>query len=121
MDSGEEPREQLGTDVRAANAEIQSRSYFGSFERPNDVDRVVIHRVVVFFEIGFLRSRALNPGFYKRRIKMALSYELCRSFSFGFFDPLRYGYAADRAQIGGFCITPRKGSIQDLRRACRDN
>jgi hypothetical protein len=101
MESGEEPREQLGTDVRAANAEIQSRSYFGIFGRPNDVDRVVIHRVVVFFEIGFLftRSRALNPGFYKRRIKMALSYELCRSFSFCFFDPLCYGYAANRAQI----------------------
>ena len=24
-------------------------------------------------------------------------------------------------RLRGFCITPRKGSIQDLRRACRDN
>ncbi len=29
------------TGVRAANAEIQSGSYFGRFDRPNDIDRVL--------------------------------------------------------------------------------
>ena len=46
--SGEGRRDQLGADVRKANAEIQSRSYFGCFERPNDIDRMVVHRRVGF-------------------------------------------------------------------------
>ena len=46
--SGEGRRDQLGADVRKANAEIQSRSYFGRFERPNDIDRMVVHRRVGF-------------------------------------------------------------------------
>ena len=40
-------------DLREANAEIQSGSYFGRFERPNDFDRVVSHDVVGFFKIVF--------------------------------------------------------------------
>jgi hypothetical protein len=47
-DSGEGRRDQLGAGVRKANAEIQSGSYFGRFERPNDVDRMVVHRRVGF-------------------------------------------------------------------------
>jgi len=47
-DSGEGRRDQLGAGVRKANAEIQSGSYFGRFERPNDIDRMVVHRRVGF-------------------------------------------------------------------------
>ena len=47
-DSGEGQRDQLGAGVRKANAEIQSGSYFGRFERPNDIDRMVVHRRVGF-------------------------------------------------------------------------
>jgi hypothetical protein len=43
----------LDGDLREANAEIQSGSYFGRFERPNDFDRVVSHDVVGFFKIVF--------------------------------------------------------------------
>jgi hypothetical protein len=43
----------LDTSLREANAEIQSGSYFGRFERPNDFDRVVSHDVVGFFKIVF--------------------------------------------------------------------
>ena len=46
--SGEGRRDQLGAGVRKANAEIQSGSYFGRFERPNDIDRMVVHRRVGF-------------------------------------------------------------------------
>jgi hypothetical protein len=34
----------------AANAEIQSRVYFGCFDRPDDIDRADIYRVVGFFK-----------------------------------------------------------------------
>jgi hypothetical protein len=47
-DSGEGRRDQLGAGVQKANAEIQSGSYFGRFERPNDIDRMVVHRRVGF-------------------------------------------------------------------------
>jgi len=42
----------LGTGVQAANAEIQSGSYFGRFNRPNDIDRIFIDRVGGFFTIA---------------------------------------------------------------------
>ena len=45
-DSGEGRRDQLGAGVQKANAEIQSGSYFGRFERPNDIGRMVVHRRV---------------------------------------------------------------------------
>jgi hypothetical protein len=44
----------LGAGLREANAEIQSGSYFGRIERPNDIDRVVIYRVESFFKIAFI-------------------------------------------------------------------
>ena len=47
-DSGEGRRDQLGAGVRKPNAEIQSGSYFGRFERPNDIDPIVVHRRVGF-------------------------------------------------------------------------
>jgi hypothetical protein len=48
-DSNEGPEDQLGADVREANAQIQSGSYIGCFDRPDACDRVVFHRVVVVF------------------------------------------------------------------------
>ena len=47
-DSCEGRRDQLGAGVPEANAKIQSGGYFGSFERPNDIDRMVVHRRVAF-------------------------------------------------------------------------
>ena len=58
-DSGEGRRDQLGAGVRKANAEIQSGSYFGRFERPNDIDRMVVHLEWALFKIAVL-SRHLG-------------------------------------------------------------
>ena len=44
-------RDRLDTGVREANAEIQSGGCFGCFDRPDDIDRVVIQLVVGFFKI----------------------------------------------------------------------
>ena len=52
-DSGDGRRDQLGAGVREANAEIQSGSYCVCFECPDDIDRMVVHRGVVFFKIAF--------------------------------------------------------------------
>jgi hypothetical protein len=52
-DSNEGPKDQLGADVREANAQIQSGSYFGCFDCPDACDRVVFHRVVVVFIKAF--------------------------------------------------------------------
>ena len=43
--------------LREANAEIQSGSYFGRFERPSDIDRMVVHSGVSFFKIAFLMAK----------------------------------------------------------------
>ena len=40
-ESGAEQRDRLGAGVRAANAEIQPDGYFGRFDGPDDIDRVV--------------------------------------------------------------------------------
>jgi hypothetical protein len=42
----------LDGDLREANAEIQSGSYYGRFKRHNDFDRVVSHDRVGFFKIA---------------------------------------------------------------------
>ena len=47
-DSGDGRRDQLDPSVREANAEVQSGSYFARFERPNDIDRMDVHRRVGF-------------------------------------------------------------------------
>jgi hypothetical protein len=52
-DSNEGPKDQLGGDVREANAQIQSGSYIGCFDCPDACDRVVSHRVVVVFIKAF--------------------------------------------------------------------
>jgi hypothetical protein len=90
----------LDTSLREANAQIQSRSYFGRFERPKDINRVDIDRVAGVFKIGFLftRSRALIRLLQKKN-KIALPYELFRSFSLCFIDPVRRGIAANRASL----------------------
>ena len=52
-------RDQLDPSVREANAEVQSGSYFGCFNRPDAIDRVVFHSVVAIFKIAVL-SRHLG-------------------------------------------------------------
>jgi hypothetical protein len=47
----------LDTSLREANAEIQSGSYFGRFERPSDIDRMVVDSGVCFFKIAFLMAK----------------------------------------------------------------
>jgi hypothetical protein len=44
-DSGGRWRDQLGTGLREANAEIQSGSYFNRVDRSDDFDRGVVLRV----------------------------------------------------------------------------
>ena len=44
-------------DLREANAEIQSGSYFGRFEHPSDIDRMVVDSGVCFFKIAFLLAK----------------------------------------------------------------
>ena len=39
--SGEKRRGRLGASLRAANAEIQPDGYFGRFDGPDDIDRVI--------------------------------------------------------------------------------
>jgi hypothetical protein len=57
-DSGEGRRGQLGAGVWKANAKIQSGSYCVRFERPNDINRMVVHRRVGFFsKIAVLSCR----------------------------------------------------------------
>ena len=41
-------RSRLDAVLQAANAHIQSGSYFGRIDRPYDIDRLVIHRVGAF-------------------------------------------------------------------------
>ena len=68
-DSGEGRRDQLGAGVQKANAEIQSGSYFARFERPNDIDRMVVHRRVGFVSKIAVLSRhlAYRRGYYGQR------------------------------------------------------
>ena len=47
----------MDTSLREANAEIQSGSYFGRFERPSDIDRMVVDSGVCFFQIAFLMAK----------------------------------------------------------------
>jgi hypothetical protein len=44
----------LDPSAREANAEVQSGSYFGCFNRPDAIDRVVFHSVVAIFKIAEL-------------------------------------------------------------------
>src|SRR5260370_7888544 len=37
--------------------QIQSGSYFGRFERPSDIDRMVVDSGVCFFKIAFLMAK----------------------------------------------------------------
>ena len=46
-------RDELGTGVREANAEIQSGSHFIRIDRPSDIDRVFVNRLVGFSKIAF--------------------------------------------------------------------
>jgi hypothetical protein len=58
-DSSDGRRDQLDPSAREANAEVQSGSYFGCFNRPDAIDRVVFHSVVAIFKIAVL-SRHLG-------------------------------------------------------------
>ena len=53
----------MGTSLREANAEIQSGSYFGRFERPSDIDRMVVPSRVCFFKIAilFMAQEDISP------------------------------------------------------------
>ena len=42
--------------------EIQSGSYFGRFERPSDIDRMVVHSGVCFFKIVALWAKVKPEG-----------------------------------------------------------
>ena len=52
----------MDTSLREANAEIQSGGYFGRFERPSDIDRMVVHSGVCFFKIAFvMANQEISP------------------------------------------------------------
>jgi hypothetical protein len=57
--------DQLDKDVRTTNTKIQSGGHFGRLQRPFDIDRVVVHRVVVFSKIAstFFRNAVFPNGF----------------------------------------------------------
>ena len=57
--SSEGRRDQLGTGVREANAEIQSGSHFIRIDRPGDIDRIFVNRLVGFSKIAFTEIDAL--------------------------------------------------------------
>ena len=59
--SGEGRKDRLGPSLRVANAEIQSGSYFGCFDRSDAFDRVVFYRVVVVFIIALLMAQEEIP------------------------------------------------------------
>jgi hypothetical protein len=58
-ESSDGRRDQLDPSAREANAEVQFGSYFGCFNRPDAIDRVVFHSVVAIFKIAVL-SRHLG-------------------------------------------------------------
>ena len=55
--SNERRRDQLGTGVREANAEIQSGSHFIRIDRSRDIDPIFINRLVGFSKIAFQDER----------------------------------------------------------------
>ena len=48
------------TCVREANAEIQPGGYFCRFDRPDDIDRMVVRSGVCFFKIASLTAKEEN-------------------------------------------------------------
>src|SRR5260370_41789966 len=59
QNSIEPRRERWRAAVREANAEVQSGSYFGCFNRPDAIASVVFHRMAVVLIVALLSSRHL--------------------------------------------------------------